>query len=392
MASTRKPAGLDRLPVELLTLVLQEMHQSMLFTMCLVSKKARQVAERLLYRRVAIRRVSASRTFHQSTTRVPPRAELTQQLNYAYKKEESRRGCPDDEEILLHLPNLKKLSFQSPYRLSSAWISLLPSSIDPFSTTRTLHHLTSCHLSFWDDNGEFWSPDQSLCVLYLPSLRRLSICNLKCSSLPAPSCQTSASLPPLDKLIFSECDLHENGLDEFLAARQTISLSLTNFKDGYPPIEEGLSDLADYVPALKRCAKTLQELHVYRYFEKTDGPLPLRALTALRILSTDADTLFLGGYVPGYDQLEKTLPPNIEVLVLETWQDEATLYDLDYIIREILDVEQNPVPRLRRIELTGGSMWGLENRGVELREIAERKHVTLVFTEGHLGRGTDLCA
>ena len=375
------------LPPELIELIVEGLPQEGRRSLCLVSRQLRQNTEPFLYRDVRIRHVRASKSFHQRILQDDECARWVKRIAFEYESEEDRTGCPDDEETASFLPNLESLAFYSPYHDSSTWERILPRALDPASTSPVFRCLKACRLAFWDGNGEFWHCDQSLGVIYLPTLESLELENFGWDGggLPAAPCPIATPLRPLLSFSLLECDVHESALSDFFTIRQTHIFSMTKFKEDYPPIEYGLSRLPAYAPALACGSETLEALRIKRYFDQQDDPVPFRALTSLRILNMDPSVL-LGAEGSadraGQEWLEGVLPPNIILLQFDCSDDTELTDEVVRLLETVMGAKSALMPKLRRIELAG-VINEQRNISRKLQEAIDAADVEVVFVEGY---------
>ena len=331
-------------------------------------------------RSVKITNISDSEFYRQYISRDRLFASQVTNLYLRYYQEELDDAWPEyyphDELLLLNLPSLSRLTIKSPYGETDAeeWgrkgftlvTSVIPRAIDPDASFPILQNFTSCRLEFWNGWHETCSADRWLCLLHDPSLRYLFIHNLaswehapngsppSCHSVDPP-CPTVPDIAPLEILSFTECDLTVFTLDHILKWRQARILSVIDLSGGR---RSGDADPNpnSYAPSLHRSAGALEYLKWDRDREGPRGdedhsPMPLGVFTKLRTLYLDLDKL-IGS---GKGRSVQSLPPNLEVLAVGTFQGFGSLGELEESRTDMALLlgakQQGLLPRLRRIEL-----------------------------------------
>ena len=195
------------------------------------------------------------------------RATWVRELNLKEDHRALRRDCQTDGQGLALLPGLQSLTVALPSPEFQVGDSLLLSpTIDPSSNAPILRYLTSLTLDFsylqQQDVGESQPQSYELYLVYLPSLRYLSVANHQMEEPMAPwPGPTAIILPPLAELTFTGCNLHQATLETIFAIRPTRALAVDSFSPTAPsPSSLSSTYVDEFSKALRRTTATLEML------------------------------------------------------------------------------------------------------------------------------------
>lgn len=228
------PIELSELPTELLTLIVERIHDSKdCRALCLTSSQFRSVAEAVLYRQILIRTGAICTKVLNALSARPERAQLVQsvELRGKYRHE---IGLQDLPNILLQTPNVRDLIIESPtcnyqhWRNDGNWAVLMPlysaildeaasPPILPPKMAPPLRSLRGLTLHWNGINSRYWDS--------VPLFRAL-FCNLSveeltisCATVPDTLVDLAKKIDfrtPMKRLTLIECNVTHDGLQGIL--------------------------------------------------------------------------------------------------------------------------------------------------------------------------------